>query len=174
MLKGPRKWLMTAFIIATVAVSVAMSYSLSEYLGISIAVRSLHFSVGDFTFEIPDSGHVRATTTLILNNTSSYSFLVVGLHQRVLVNGEYFVGVSEKEGISTSNPLQLLGRSSQNVSLILSVDLAILETSSPELVELLITPSMQKSWQIYADASMDGPLIGRFSMFAARDTGAAS
>ena len=153
----------------TVVLASAMLYSFNEYTGIFKAVRSLKISIEDFEFSILDPTSAMATTTLTVNNTSPYEFLAEGIQQRIDMNGIYYIGTSWKEGITNSNPYRIAPDSCSNISLTFNLDLEILGTSNPELVELLFDSSVEKTWQVAIFAFMEGPLLGQFRMTTARD-----
>jgi hypothetical protein len=169
MLGKTRKAFLLAFVMVTVVLASAMLYSFNEYTGIFKAVRSLEISIEDFEFSILDPTSAKATTTLTVNNTSPYEFVAEGIQQRINMNGIYYIGTSWKEGITKSNPYRIAPDSCSNISLTFNLDLEILGTSNPELVELLFDSSVEKTWQVAIFAFMEGPLLGQFRMTTARD-----
>lgn len=166
-----RKIVLLTFAMVTLVLVAAMLYSFNEYTGIFKAVRSLKVSIQDFDFSILDPTKAVATTALSLNNTSPYEFLAVGIQQRIEMNGIYYIGTSRKEGVTTTNPYRIGPSSCSNMSLTLSLNLELLGTSNPDLIELLFDSSVEKTWQIVILTFMEGPLLGQFRITTARSIG---
>ncbi len=159
-----RKIFLLAFAMITVVLVAAMLYSFYEYTGIFKAVRSLTISIQDFEYNTLDLTSALTTTTIAVNNTSPYEFLAIGIQQRIEMNDIYYVGTSNKEGITNSNPYRITPNSCSNITLTLNLNLIALGSSNPELVELLFDSSAEKNWQIVALIFLEGSLLGRFRM----------
>ena len=164
-----RKIFLLAFAMITVVLVAAMLYSFYEYTGIFKAVRSLTISIQDFEYNTQDLTSAVTTTTLAVNNTSPYEFLAIGIQQRIEMNDIYYVGTSNKEGITNSNPYRIAPNSCSNITLTLNLNLIALGSSNPQLVELLFDSSAEKNWQIVALIFLEGSLLGRFRMTVARN-----
>lgn len=148
----------------TMVLSAAMLYSFYEYTGVFRAVRSLTISIEDFEFSILDLTSATVTTILTVNNTSPYEFLAIGIQQRIEMNEIHYIGTSNKEGVTNSNPYRITPDSCSNISLTLNLNLVALGSSNPELVEILFDSSAEKNWQIVALVFLEGSLLGRFRM----------
>ena len=161
--KGSRKLVVLTFIIVTAILVATMFYSFYEYLGIFTAVRSLRLAIHDVDLAVPDPTRALVTTTVDLNNTSGYEFYVTRIDVKVWMNS-FYVGSCYDTNISPSRPFQVFARSNNNFVLTIDLDLRITETMNPLLVEMLLDADHPKSWDVYANAGLDGPLLGRFSM----------
>jgi hypothetical protein len=161
--KGSRKFVVLTFVVVTAILVGTMLYSFYEYLGIFTAVRSLRLSIHGLDLAVLDPTRAVVTTTVDLNNTSGYEFYVTRIDVKVWMNSIY-VGSCFKADISSSHPFQVFAGSNNNFALTIDLDLGIIETISPQLVEMILDADHPKSWEVYALAGLDGPLLGRFSM----------
>lgn len=149
-----------AFAMATILLVGAILYSSTVYLGIFKAVRTLEMSISDFDFRILDSTKAVAETVVSLNNSSPHEFHVLHITERVYVN-DMFVGTVRLGSTGTYVSIYVPPDSIKNATMTLELDLIYL---LDQLVEVLLEPSSQKDWTLFIDASVEGPLVGKFTV----------
>lgn len=154
-----QKLIALIFTIATILSTVVIAYSVTNYVGVSLAVRSMSASVAIFQAELIDEGHVTVTTVVVVNNTSEYQFSIRALEQQVFVNQTY--AGSSRTVFPQASPLIVSPRSVANHTLGIYLSL---EHLLPDLVEWLLDPEIAKSWVTYVDVFCEGPIIGRFEL----------
>lgn len=159
MVRKSQKLLALIFALSTIASTVVIAYSLTNYVGVSLAVRSMSTFVMDFDAELVDEGHVIVTTNIAVNNTSQYQFSVLGIEQQVYANQTY-AGTS-RATFPQKNPLAVPPYSTVNYTVTLHLFLELLQ---PDLVDWLLDPEIAKSWLAYVDVFCQGPLIGNFQL----------
>lgn len=157
MMRRSQKLIALIFTIVTVLSTIAIAYSLTTYVGVSLAVRSMSAFVSDFNAELVDEGHVMMTTKVAVNNTSEYQFSVLALEQQVLVNQTY--AGSSRAVFPQGNPLEVPPHSTANHTLSIYVSFEHLQ---PDVVEWLLDPGIVKNWVTYVDVFCEGPLVGNF------------
>jgi hypothetical protein len=159
MMGRSQKLVALIFTIATILSTVVIVYSFTNYVGVSLAVRSMSAFVADFHAELIDEGHVTVTTMIVVNNTSQYQFSLLGLEQQVYVNQTY--AGSSRETFPQNDPPAVSPRSTTNHTLELHL---LLEFLQPDLVEWLLDPGITKTWVTYVDIFCQGPLVGNFQL----------
>lgn len=160
LLTTAQKAVLVAFTSATIVFSALSVYTVTNYIGVFHAVRMLQLSMSDFTFEITDETHAIAKTNLNLSNASPYEFYVTLVEQQVYLN-ELYAGTARAESLSSSNPMRLAPQSTANCTLILNLYFDFL---SPEIIELLLNSSSKKSWYLFINAALEGPIVGKFDL----------
>lgn len=160
MARRAQKLIALIFMIATLASVVVIAYSLENYVGVSLAIRSMSTFVAGFNVELVDEGNIRVTTDMIVNNTSPYQFSVKSFEEQVYIN-ETYAGTT-RVVFPQASALLIQPHSLTNYTLELNLHLDYLE---PELVEWLLDSAIAKSWFANIVVFCDGPLIGGFQLF---------
>lgn len=152
MARKAQKLMVIMFSLTTLASTLIIGYSLTFYVGVSLAIRSASVSIRDFRIEFVAEDRMMISTNVAVNNTSPYQFSWLWVEENVYVN-ETRAGTTY-ETFSESNPLVILPQAETNHTLEIYLQLAF---ARPEIREWVADPSVTKSWVAIVDVYCRDP-----------------
>lgn len=142
-----------AFVLTTLALTIATAYTTYVYIGVYKGTRNLTITIQSFTVNVFNSTEALIETDLTVQNPSEFSFRVLHIQQKLYLEDQYFW--VDQIVFPSYHPKYILPFTNDNMTFNMDV---------PALKIHLISQTEKQDWFMVFTILLEGPLVGIFDI----------
>lgn len=142
-----------AFVLTTLALTIATAYTTYVYIEVYKGTRNLAITTRSFTVNVFNSTEALIETDLTIQNPSEFSFRVLHIQQKLYLEDQYFW--VDQIVFPSYRPKYIPPFTGDNVTFNMDV---------PPLKIPLIHQTEKQNWFIQLTILLEGPLVGVFDI----------